>query len=253
VSDGPGRFLDSIDGARTANPSELVGLFAYYLTVEAGQISVTVSSIDDCFRRCDLTPPTRTARILSEGVQSRPQKFVKLDKGYKLQKYYREELSRRLGGERVMPDASAELRKLETKFPDGSKKEFLRETVACFEAGAYRAAIVMCWIFAMDHLYDVVLTGHLSSFNGALAKVTDGRVKVSVIRVRDDFIDIPEGKFIELLRSSGVISNDVRKILDSKLAIRNSSAHPSGVTIKRSKAIDFIEDLVENVVLKYPT
>jgi len=54
-------------------------------------------------------------------------------------------------------------------------------------------------------------------------------------------------------RSADVISNDVRKILDEKLGTRNSSAHPSAIAIaiKRSKVIAFVEDLVENVVLKY--
>ncbi len=103
----------------------------------------------------------------------------------------------------------------------------------------------------MDHLYEVVLTKHLQAFNATLAKVVDKRVKVSAIVTRDDFGDIPEGKFIELLRASGIISNDVRKILDQKLGTRNSCAHPSGISINRSKVIDFVEDVIENVILKY--
>ena len=85
-----------------------------------------------------------------------------------------------------------------------------------------------------------------------MAKVNDKRVKVASIVTRDDFGDVPENKFIELLRAASIISNDVRKILDQKLGTRNSCAHPSGVLIKGSKVIDFVEDLVENVLLKYP-
>ncbi|MGE4430825.1 MAG: hypothetical protein AB7E05_08815 [Sphingobium sp.] len=44
----------------------------------------------------------------------------------------------------------------------------------------------------------------------------------------------------------------MRKILDQKLGTRNSCAHPSGVTVNKSKVIDFIEDLVDNVILKFP-
>ena len=76
-------------------------------------------------------------------------------------------------------------------------------------------------------------------------------MKVTSIKARDDFGDIPKGKLIEFLRSSGAISNDVRKILDEKLGIRNSCAHPSGITILRSKVIEFVEDLITNVVLQY--
>jgi hypothetical protein len=92
---------------------------------------------------------------------------------------------------------------------------------------------------------------HAAAFDRVLAANTDKRVKVTSIKTRDDFGDIPEGKLIEFLRSSGAISNDVRKILDEKLGTRNSSAHPSGIEIKRSKVIDFVDDLVTNVVLKY--
>ncbi|RMA41617.1 hypothetical protein D9R08_14875 [Rhodophyticola porphyridii] len=140
---------------------------------------------------------------------------------------------------------------MEHKLPDGSAKLFLAETLDCFEAGANRATIVMAWILAVNHLFDYILKHKHVEFNAVLAKNTDKRVKVTTIKQRDDFSDIPEGKFIEFCRSAGVVSNDVRKILDQKLGTRNTSAHPSGVKITRSKVIDFVEDLVENVVLKY--
>lgn len=249
MSPGASRFYGSIDGAARLCEKELVGLFVYFLTVEAGEDSVSAKAVDDCFTSCDLKPPARTARYLSEGV--RDGKFVKADRGYKLQRHYREELSRMLDAEKVVVQTSVELRKLEARFGAGSTKDFLKETIDCFEAGANRATIVMCWILSIDHLIAHVLKHHVAAFNAVLASNTDKRVKVSSISGRDDFSDIPEGKLIELLRSAGVISPDVRKILDEKLGIRNSSAHPSAIAIKRSKVIEFVDDLVENVVLKY--
>jgi hypothetical protein len=252
VSEGANRFFNSIeDSARLSEP-ELIDFFVYYLTVEAEFDAANATNIADCFKACDLTPPARTAPHLSEGLKSKPQKFVKVDGGYKLQRHYRETLSKRLGAERVIAQTSVELRKLENKLIEGAKKGFLKETIDCFEIGANRATIIMCWLLVMDHLFELILTKHLGPFNVELAKVTDKRVKVSTIVGRDDFGDIPEGKFIELLKASSVISNDVRKILDQKLGTRNSCAHPSGVAIKGSKVIDFVEDLVENVLLKYP-
>src|SRR5690606_38210155 len=88
-------------------------------------------------------------------------------------------------------------------------------------------------------------------FNGALSANTDKRVKVSAITQLDDFSDIPENKFIEFLRVSKIITGDVRKILDTKLGIRNTCAHPSSIIISQIKATDFIIDLVENVIVKY--
>jgi len=251
VIEGAKRFFNSIDDAENLSPGGLIDLFVYYLTVEAGEPAVTARGINDCFHACDLSAPARTCAHFSEGLKSEPQRFVRVDGGYKLQHHYREALSKKLGAERVVVQASAELRKLESMLAAGNKKRFLSETIDCFEAGANRAAIVMCWILVMDHLYEVVLTKHLQAFNATLAKVVDKRVKVSAIVTRDDFGDIPEGKFIELLRASGIISNDVRKILDQKLGTRNSCAHPSGISINRSKVIDFVEDVIENVILKY--
>jgi hypothetical protein len=252
VGEGVLRFFRSIQNAEKLSSGETIDLFAYYLTIEAGEPAVTARAINSCFRACDLTPPLRTPAHLSEGLKSRPQRFVKVAGGYKLQHHYRETLSKKLGAERVVVQVNAELRKLETKLSDGPHKQFLKETVDCFEAGANRATIVMSWILAVDHLFQLVLTKHLNAFNAALAKVTDRRVKVDNVKVRDDFGGIPEDKFIELLRSSGIVSNDVRKILDQKLGTRNSCAHPTGIAIKQSKVIDFVEDLVENVILKYP-
>ncbi|HEX7415192.1 MAG TPA: hypothetical protein VF411_14195, partial [Bacteroidia bacterium] len=66
-----------------------------------------------------------------------------------------------------------------------------------------------------------------------------------------DFNEIPENKFIEFCRTAKVISNDIRKILDTKLGIRNTFAHPSNIKVGESKAIEFIEDLISNVIIKF--
>jgi hypothetical protein len=252
MSDGVRRFFNAIDGAARLKDADLIDLFIYYLTAEAGESAATATAVVECFRACDLTPPNSTSVYLSRGLKSAPQKFVKVAGGYKLQHHYRESVSKKLGADRIVVQTSVELRRLESRLAEGAAKEFLKETIDCFEAGANRATIVMCWILAMDHLFELVLQKHLLPFNNELGKVNDRRVKVSMVVARDDFGEIPEVKFVELLRAAGIISNDVRKILDQKLGTRNSCAHPSGISIKGSKVIDFVEDLVDNVILKYP-
>jgi hypothetical protein len=108
----------------------------------------------------------------------------------------------------------------------------------------------MAWAGAMDHLYDFILKHKLADFNLALGKRADRHAKV-VVATKDDFGDIQEKVFIEVARSSGVITNDVRKILDEKLGIRNTCAHPSTVEVHRSKVVNFIEELVDNVISKH--
>lgn len=249
MTDVINRFYNSVEGAAEQSQSALVELFVYFLTVESGQEAATPKQIAGCFVACDLIVPGNVSARLSEGLKSKPPKYIKTKAGYKLQRHMREALSKKLGAETVTAQTSATLRSLEHKLPAGVDKEFLREAIDCFEVGANRAAITMVWILAMDHLFAYVLAHKQAEFNDALSK--DKGVKLKVVAQRDDFSELKEAKFIELCRASGVISNDVRKILDQKLGTRNSSAHPSGVIVNKSKAIDFIEDLVDNVVLKY--
>jgi len=251
MTDAVNRFYNSIESASSQTQVALIELFVYFLTVELGRDAVSAKEVDSCFSDCDLTPPRATAARLAEGFKAKPQRFVKSGNGYKLQRHMREALSKKLGAETTTSQTSATLRSLEHNMPAGSAKDFLAETLDCYGVGANRATITMAWILAMSHLFDYILKHKLVAFNDALAKNTDKRVKVSVITQRDDFSDIPEGKFIEFCRSAKIISNDVRKILDQKLQTRNSCAHPSGVKINQTKVIDFVEDLVENVVLKY--
>lgn len=249
MNDAVNRFYSSVEGAATQSQSALVELFVYFLTVELDKEAATPKDVAACFEACDLSVPANVSARLSEGLKAKPPKYLKVKTGYKLQRHMREALSKKLGAETVTAQTSATLRGLEQKFPAGADKEFLKEAIDCFEVGANRAAIIITWILAMDHLFAYILAHKLADFNSALAK--DKGVKLSTVSQRDHFTEIKETKFIELCRAAGIISNDVRKILDQKLGTRNSCAHPSGVIVNKSKVIDFIEDLVDNVVLKF--
>ena len=86
-------------------------------------------------------------------------------------------------------------------------------------------------------------------FNVELGKRTDTKIKK--ITIKDDFTDLKESIFIEVMRAARIITNDVRKILEEKLGTRNTCSHPSDIIIHESKVVNFIEDLVDNVILKY--
>lgn len=249
MNDPVNRFYNSVAGAATQSQSALIELFVYFLTVEFGQEAATPRQVNACFEACDLSIPGNVSARLSEGLKGKKPRYLKTKSGYKLQRHMREALSKQLGAETVTAQTSATLRGLEHKLPAGADKEFLKEAIDCFEAGANRAAIIMTWILAIDHLFAYIIAHKVTDFNAALAK--DKGVKISAVSQRDDFNEIKESKFIELCRAAGIISNDVRKILDQKLGTRNSCAHPSGIIVNKSKTMDFIEDLVDNVVMKF--
>jgi hypothetical protein len=179
-----GRFYGGIKDARSLKPTDLVGYFAYFLTVESDESVAATAAIEECFRACDLSPPKNIPAYLSKSLSGKNARFVKVKGGYRLQRAYRDEIAANLGASVSVAQTSAELRKLETKFPHGVEKGFLKELVDCFEVGANRAAIVMCWILVLDHLYELTLKSHLAVFNAALGKNTDKRVRVSVVKQR---------------------------------------------------------------------
>ncbi len=249
MTEAVNRFYNSIEDAANQSQSSLVELFVYYLTVEAGQTSAMPKQVSDCFVACDLVAPKGVTARLSEGLKTKPAKFIKANGGYKLQRHLREAIAKKLTAEKVVAQTNVTLRALEREVPEGGGREFLKETIDCLEVGANRATVTMAWILAIDHLFAHILQHSLGEFNASLAK--DNGVKLNAVTQRDDFNDIKESKFIEICRAAKIISGDVRKILDTSLGVRNSCAHPSGIKVSDTKAAVFVEDLVQNVVLKY--
>lgn len=238
-------------GSKTS--AELIPYFVYFLTVIQEEAGATAIGVARCFELLRITPYSNIGTYFSRSSKrGKSQKFLKSKGGgYQLTRSMQLEVQKSLNTGPAKIETSLLLRGLLTKFVNHDEQGFLQEAIDCYEIGARRAAIILTWLLALHHLQSYTLKHRLSDFNAALAKNTDKRIKVTSISKYDDFSEIPEGKFIELLRGAGIISNDVRKILDVKLGVRNSSAHPASVSISEVKATDFIIDLVNNVVLKY--
>lgn len=247
-------FLSRVPDLTKLPQTELVDYFVYFLTLVEGKPGSTASDVDECFRAAHLPMYSYVRQYLSrKSSHKRGQtpSFIRDKQGYHLTRSKKDELDKKLGTEPVKIETSRVLRELLDKLVVDTERDFLKEAIDCYEVGAYRAAIILVWILTLDHLYEYILVHALTSFNSELAKVKDKRVKICVIRKKDDFCDIPENKFIEICRAANIISNDIRKILDVKLGIRNSCAHPSGIKVAQVKAADFIQDLVPNILLKY--
>jgi hypothetical protein len=248
-------FLVQVPDLASKTPASLIEVFVYFLTVIQGQNACAPSEVEECFRVSRLPRYSNVPAYLSNNSVAKKGKkpvFVRSGARYELERNRQLQLEKTLQTGPARVETSHLLRGLVAKLSTQEERDFLQEAIDCYEIGAKRAAIVMVWILTMHHLFRHIFAHGLAAFNAELAKVKDKRVKVSVVTKLDDFSDIPEGIFIELTRAAGIISNDVRKILDTKLGIRNTSAHPSGVKISEVKATEFITDLVENVILKYP-
>jgi hypothetical protein len=256
-------FLASVGGVQEFSRRSKLLLFAYYLRHERNLFEFTRAEIRGCFQEGLFKIPsdlTALLRGLSRGRNSPLMKGAARGT-YALAKPGMNEVESYLGA-KVRPEAEVDalltsaipyLGRIIANVSDQNQKKFLAESIACLAVDAKRATVIMTWACTVAHLYDHVLTSkhRLDDFNSALGRRSDKFGKLTITNY-DDFGDIPESVFIEVCRSARLISNDVRKILDEKLGVRNTCAHPSDVEIHRTKVINFVEDLVDNVLRKYP-
>ena len=243
-------FISKIDNFYELSAKEQVDYIAFYLTRYADQSSVAAKLINDTLAELNIHSYKRLPQYLSDESRARSGKYVKHKTGgYKLRVKKTYHFSTRFYNDPVKKNLHKKLTRLVGMVSEVNERAFLEEAMKCYQVSAYRAAIILIWLVSIDHLQNYIYANKLNEFNAELAK--NPYKKVKKIVNKDDFSDLPENKFIELSRASGVISNDVRKILDAKLGIRNSAAHPSGVVIGEHKAVEFGTDLINNVILKY--
>lgn len=226
-----------------------IDYLSYYLLGHDGAESVIVADLANCLTLLDLRPYSRLAVYLSEETKKKGGRYVKHSNGYRLERAAFDEIKAVVDSEPKRVHVAKQLSDLVPKIKDSQERSFLEEAIRSYRVESYRATILMIWILTMDHLQKHIFGNYLADFNKAIAAHPDK--KMQPIISYDDFANLKENRVIELMRSAGVISNDVRKILDEKLGIRNSAGHPSGVTFSGHKTTEFALDLIENVLLKY--
>lgn len=79
-------------------------------------------------------------------------------------------MNRKYGARPTAVYVSTLLCELPARVPKLAERTYLDEALACFNAAAFRASIVMCWNLAYDRLCEFVLTKQLPAFNTQLPK-----------------------------------------------------------------------------------
>lgn len=244
------KYIGHINDFQNFKGSEMIDYFALYLIRYKNNETVKPKQITDCFAELNIPAYSNISKYLSDNSKKIKgyQKYIKnKDAAYKLTRQRIEELEKTITLDKQVAIINSSLRDLLGKLSNQSEKNYLEEAILTFEAKAYRASIIMVWLLAINHLYEYILSNKISDFVTALRRANINKS----VHTKDDFGELKESQIIEICKSAGIISNDVRKILDAKLGIRNSFAHPSNITLPKSKALEFIEDLIENVILKY--
>jgi hypothetical protein len=222
-----------------------VEIFGWYLHEIGGNVKFTASDITQCFEQSHSQQPSRIHNLLRQLCEKKPARLLKDSQGYRLAAPTRSLLSRDLSKPEGV-HTSYLLSGLLPHITDSSKKAFLNETIACFNNGAYRAAIIMAWNLSYSHVCDRIFGIHATAFNTQRGKVFP---KLPELTKRTDFEDYKESIVIEICRGARIFDATVCKLLTNRLDRRNSAAHPSSATFTSIQAEDQITDLVNNILL----
>ncbi len=242
-------FVESIAGFSKLNTTEQVKRFCWHLAMQCQKPRFTGADVVACFNGSGCPKPSGITPFLTSLVK---QKFlIKRSNRYELSRIARDKLDPVLGKRDATIAVDKLLQELPGKLTIQTEKVFLEEALVCFRHSAFRAAIVMTWNLAYDHLCKVILNDpkRLSDFNTQLP-LTFRKPAVAAINLQDDFEALKESEVLQVAKSAGIISNSVHKILKEKLDRRNTAAHPSNIVITQHTSEEFILDLVQNVVLK---
>lgn len=246
-------FTDEIVDFYSMSSSDQIKYLVYYLLIVYKQDGVKPFEVKKLFESLHILPYSNIPKYLNEKSSGKKldRLFIKKKDSFYLIKETKEHIDLNYNHSKPKLKVSAELKDLAIKITNPNQNAFFEETIKCFAVGAYRATIIMSWNLTVNHLFEYILANKLTEFNIVLAGNMDRRIRITSVSIKDDFNEIPENKFIEFCRSARIISNDVRKILDTNLGIRNSAAHPSNISFTENKTISIVEDLINNVILKY--
>jgi len=244
-------IIQEVPGFHGWGHAEKIKFFGWHLHSLKGRERFNQVELRACYDELHLEKPPNVSPYLTSLMVKKPKEVLHDSKGYYLAGPVRTAYETKYGQRAITVQVHKLLTDLPGKVTDEAERLFLSEAISCLRSKAYRAAIVMTWNLAFDHLEDWVLTNSLAVFNARIHVRYPKKPASTTVRKKDDFGDFfKESEFLEICSSANIITGDLKKILDEKLARRNIAAHPSLVEITQLQAEDFVTDLVNNVVLK---
>jgi hypothetical protein len=245
------QFVAHVKGFAGLSHPEKITHFVWYLHAHGGQDRVDQSAVRECYVMSHVPAPN-LSKEFSRLLERRPAVLLKDSRGYRLALHARSGLDEEYAIPETTVVVSRLLSDLSGKIPDDAERLFLSEALKCYRATAFRAAIVMTWNLAYDHVLNWLLgdVGRLSAFNARIAgRIGAKRAAALTVATREEFEELKEGEVLDIA-SALLPSTNIKRILDGELAKRNMAAHPSLIEIDRPQADEAIFSLVSNVVLK---
>jgi len=242
-------FSSSIPDFAAKNHPDKIKAFGWFLHSH-GKVRFSASDMRDCYDKAHLDKPANMNRFLDSLAEKKSPDLLKDAQGFRLAQAVRTDLDKTLGKADVVLTVEKMLTDLPGKIADEAERLFLTEALTCYRHAALRAAIVMVWNLAYDHVCRWVLadTARLNAFNQGIPKRNKNKAHIT-IKARPDFEELKEDETVDILGGLPGVTGNIKRILKEKLGRRNSYAHPSTLTVARAQVDDMITDLVNNVVL----
>jgi len=245
-------FVAIVPGFSKLSQPDQVLHFGWYIHVHREHARFSQASIRACYEELSMDQPNLS--LLFTRLLSRKPKIMLQDgAGCYLEHRTRQALDAKYGQHETTIAISKMLKELPGKISDEAERLFLSEAITCYHNKAFRAASIMAWNLAYDHLLHWILkdSARLAGFNSHIAgRIGPKRAAGLNIAKREDFEEMKESEVLDICASANLfVSVNTKKILDIQLTKRNLAAHPSLLVIEGPQADDTISSLVNNVVL----
>lgn len=223
-------LVEAAAAFRLANWShaDKIRFFAWFVQAHLGQQIFTSSDIGRCYDQLALAKPSNISAFLAQMSNGNSRQLLRSRGGYRLERTALEKLDSKFGARPITIQVTRLLEELPNKVPDVAERDFVREALVCYRSRAFRAAVVMSWILAFDHLLSFVLIHHLAAFNLQWPKSfprQHQKARIQEIRSRDDFAELKESEVLTVCKSAAIITADLCKVLEEagKEKLRSSS------------------------------
>lgn len=248
-----GDLVAQIPDFATWSHPERVKLFGWHLHAHEARQRFDQQAIRACYDALHYDKPGDVSVIFYKLQKRKPPELLRDAGGYRLEGRVRAYFDGKYGRMQSVVIVDTMLAELPGRISTEAERVFLSEALTCYRYRAFRAAIVMTWNLAYDHLLAWLLAdpSRMAAFNASLpGRVGAKRAVGLVLHKREDFEDLKESEVIDVCRNAHLIAKNMSTILNEKLGKRNMAAHPSTVEITYAQANDVIIDLVTNVILK---
>jgi hypothetical protein len=153
------------------------------------------------------------------------------------------------------PETLLDLQTLIPGLTDADESSYLKEAIACAQAGHSRAAIVMGWCAAIDRIQRKILLIGLQKFNATSVAVkgqTSGKFKrwnkEFNVTTQGELQEIFDTDLIVIVENMGLIDGNESERLETCFQYRNHSAHPGQAPIEHAHVVSFFTDVTKIVL-----